>query len=238
MDCVDLEGLELKQITEVAEYIFPIVPSFDFSSGTHGNSLGVSVSIGIPKIFPLSVRKEFSVSTNSPNQGSQLQSTNSTDITVLGGISWKQTKYNSGPTSQTTAEIKVGTPIYNVSTSNDLGEMGGDGGDRFRTASGNLHVLSVDFGFRLQTEDPGLISDDRRKYLGDDFGPNGTYITTPKPDDRQGIVYLGIGVLKIGSDSEKNRNFIQNKVVHDNIGSARFKTLDTAPKNFVEISNK
>jgi hypothetical protein len=152
-----------------------------------------------------------------------------------GLLSWKQTDYDSGPTSQTKGEITLGSPFFNVKSSNDVGFMGGDGGDRFRTADGSLTMGFLEMGFKLQTEDPGLDSKKREKIP---VGPNGTYDTSPQAGDRQGIVYLGIGPINVGIDSDRNRDFIQNTVIHDNIGSARFKNIDSPVRNYVELSNE
>ncbi len=53
---------------------------------------------------------------------------------------------------------------------------------------------------------------------------------------RAGIAYFAIGPFRYGSDSERTRDLIQNRIIHDNIGSPRFEYIDRPTKKYRQFT--
>ncbi|RKN76822.1 polymorphic toxin type 23 domain-containing protein [Ulvibacterium marinum] len=266
IDATEQEGQEPKILYDLAKLVSPFTVRFTHKVGTHETGIGVETSIGLPKILPFSIRKNYSATffaDDALQDGPVVETTNSKEVSYLSGLLSVESKvYNSGETSQTTGTVTIGSPIINAKYENDWFDPGlvdkldpfdilpaelGDGGDRFRTARVDINLGPFSTGFKLGTGDPGLDKFERRKNIdfeSPDSGPFGTYRLNPdtgdNPDNiRLGIGYFGIGPFKVGTDSEKLRDLIQNKIVHDRISkSPRFKVIDKESKSFIEISNE
>ena len=101
-----------------------------------------------------------------------------------------------------------------VDVSNDLF---GDKGDRFRTSHVRINLGIARVGNTLFTGDPGL----RDRNVKKDIKGHPTYAEGPYGEDpdkyRNGILYIGLGPIEIGWDSEAIRNRIQNHWIHQNL---------------------
>ena len=94
-------------------------------------------------------------------------------------------------------------------------------------------------GINLFTGDPGLDEKDRTEMS---INGKSYYVKNPKtgknPDEyRAGVGYIGIGPFRFGSDTENTRHKIQNKLVHDNIGSPRFLEINRPNKFYFQFGN-
>lgn len=92
-----------------------------------------------------------------------------------------------------------------------------DGGDRYRTASAKISVGGLDIGMNLHTGMPGTYGNGSYKYHKVDTDGDGILDTwvfyggdIDDPGKRAGVLYIGIGPLKIGSNSESIRDIFQN----------------------------
>lgn len=140
--------------------------------------------------------------------------------------------YRAGEFSQTTGYHKFGIPgNWSVEVSNDVW---GDGGDRFRTSYQRINLFGglVRIGNPMFTGDPGLHPDDRKT---DVINGRETYIPAgpwSNPDKyRHGILYIGLGPINIGLDSEGIRHLFQNRLAHDRIKvSPYFRDLRGTPE--------
>lgn len=226
---------------KLTKLISPIAFNISTTSGTHKTGFGFNVSIGLPQAFPYSYRKEYGISfyaNDAIQEHSVIETRVGTENSYIGGlVSQKSTTFNSGETSQTVGELAIGTPAFNVISSNDHSSHGGDDGDRFRTSALQVNLGPLSTGFNLATGDPGLNGEDRE--INENFGPNGTYILNNNGDDpdkyRFGAVYVGLGIFKIGTNSEENRANIQNNF-HDLIGSPYFDKLSDSKEFYLEIN--
>ena len=130
---------------------------------------------------------------------------------------------------QTTSKVSIGGTKVNAQYENDF--MFGlpcDGGDGLRTAAAKLSFGKFSLGFNLFTGDPGgakglfgLGSQRNSGYEREVESINGqlTYVNNGAGGDpdkyRAGIAYAQYGSIKVGRNSEKIRNAIQNKAAHD-----------------------
>lgn len=262
MHGVELEGLEFSQIFESVKYYSPIAikPSFSFTS--HDTKIGIDVSVGLPKLLPFSHRMSFGYTMHATDLLTKRtinESRTSTETSRMNGLlsfeSTHYTTYGSQPTSQTTGMVTIGGPFLNIKYENDwhpdiamqiidpLGfhpRNGGDGDDRYRTAAMQVNFGLLKAGFNLGTGNPYKFAYD--KSLG---GSKGTFVSTSiyginyDPDKyRLGIGYIGIGTFRIGTNSEELRHLIQNRLVHDNIGSPRFLKMPISPQFYYGFTSE
>lgn len=255
IDGVELEGKEFDSVgKEAAKYILQIVPSINYKTGSDGSSVGVSFSIGLSKYLPISYRKDLNVTYNFSDwitDKPQLETIATQEVSYVSGfVNIASKQIRSGSTSQTIDGIQIGGPGLNVRTTNDwipasvakaldpmgiLPENSGDRGDRFRNASGEVNLGPLSVGFRLHTVAPGLSPAQSLLNTDPSKGPNGTY-TGPANDFRDGVGFVGLGPLKMGYNSESNRDGIQN-TLHESIGSHRFEKQNNNSFPFYDISN-
>jgi RHS repeat-associated protein len=213
---------------QLQKYVSPVAVQVDFSWGTHEQKLGINVGVGVPKLaFPVAPWVEGGATYfwkgYGDYQGWEFRL--GVEVTFFNYYTWGTTQYwaKSGGDnfSQRVGYLKFGIPgNYSLDIYNDMAEIGGDGGDRFRTSrvrfnwfKGALRVENT-----LFAEDPGLKGEDRA-YHEPQRGPRGTYrIKNPyalNPEKyRHGILSIGIGPISIGYDSEEIRRDIQN-FIHD-----------------------
>jgi hypothetical protein len=231
---------------EVQKYVSPVAFHIDTHTGSEQKGVGIDVSVGIPKLAPISYRKHYGATYywgQYDDSYTGWETRHGGEWTLFGCINYSGTTFNSGETSQTTGVFTIGGPLVNLKYENDMmfgfklpGVPEADGGDRYRTAAARLKVGSFQVGLNLFTGDPGLDGRDRVKNM-DEGGPYGLYEVSKKGDNpnkyRAGVVYFGYGPFKFGRNSEANRNFIQNKVIHDNVSkSPHFLVIDRSPSWF------
>ena len=216
---------------QIQKYFLPIAIKIDLRFGTHQKAIGFDVSVGIPKLAPIAGRLEYGKSYFWKNYGNYQgwETRKGWEASAFSGLAtYSRTKFEAGEFSQTVGRISLGIPSFlGLDVSNDLF---GDGGDRFRTSHVRLNAGPLRVGQALFTGDPGLKKEDRDKEV---INGKETYIKSPYGDPdkyRHGTFYFGFGPVEVGWDSEKTRNFFQNLVVHNLIGSPYFKDLSNLPQ--------
>jgi RHS repeat-associated protein len=255
----ELEGREFDQVFNLMKHFSftAVKPTLAFSS--HEARLGMQVSIGLPKILPFSYRKSYGFSFNLYDilEKKPAFTTNSGTETsyAFGLYSFQDTKLTTnGATSQVTGMFTVGLPFLNAEYENDWfgrsfmkwvdpfgfhPNFGGDGGDRFRTAAARLNLGPFTIGTKLGTGDPGPLG--HRKIDASLGGKQGTYIpqtfsgTNYNPNSfRLGLLYGGIGPLRVGVDDESIRHSFQNVLVHDNLSNSPwFQVQPSRPELYI-----
>ena len=235
---------------QLSKYVSPITIKPTFSTGTHDRFFGLKLSVGMPEILPYSRRYEWGATYFAHEDltglsGWEFSKTTrqSVGLHPLVHVSYERTDVtNNFGTSQGYATIAVGNPMVNISTYNDMKELGGDGGDRWKYgAGGTVNFFFFSAGVRLGTGDPGP-SGERDNYK-EDIGNGalyGTYIPTNgyDPDKyRMGIGYVGFMGIRVGRDSESIRDQIQNKWVHDHpwVQSAYFRALPIPARDYIQV---
>jgi RHS repeat-associated protein len=233
---------------DLQKAVSPIAVKLDIGLGTHSTRIGIDISVGIPQSLPISYRYEVGATYNFDRVGGygagwQVRNGGEWGISIAGfGIKYGGTRYRDYDSDgnlqadQVVHTATVGSPLYNVSYSNDTrgsfpwassvpfipslrdGFPGFDS-DRYRTASGRLRAGLFEFGFFLHTGEATGENriDGVRQFTG------GTINDSRRSN---GIVYLGFAGFKVGWDSEKNRHNLQNRIAHDQLnGQAQFGRL-------------
>jgi RHS repeat-associated protein len=233
---------------EMQKHYSAVAIKFNVGLGSEGYHLGVEMSVGIPKAFPISYRWHKGITFYSKtNDGGVVGNvtTSGQEVTYFGKFSVSSTEYQSfaadgSSTSQTLGQVMIGNPELNIKYQNDwqpdllnniaLGFNLSDGGDRFRTAALQINAGQSKAGFNLFTGDPSLDPNKRDIEKGKGLH-KGNYVYTYGNVDkyRSGIVYYGYGPFRIGTNSEINRHYIQNRFAHDYLLEGRihhFQVLD------------
>jgi RHS repeat-associated protein len=220
----------------VQKAILPLAVHVDLNANTDKRGIGLDVSFGMPQMSPFSARANVGVSFYSKNGNMEgWEGRYGAELGVAGVFFLGSTYYDAEGSKfdQRLGTITIGNPYINAKYANDWqpGLPLGDNGDRYRTAALKLTFGGLSVGFNLFTGDPGLKNrkiDDNLgglygQYVKNDFGND--------PDEyRSGIGYIGIGPIRIGNDSEKRRDLIQNRIIHDKVGSPHFKVLNRPNK--------
>lgn len=258
MHGVELEGLEFKGLFETAKLFSPIAIMPVFSYTNHEINIGVDYSIGLPKALPFAKRTFGGVSFNVKDliqQNTQIQTKAGLETSTFNGLlSFQNTTYRNERGIQTTGMVTVGYPAFNIQYENDWHPKeiidfidpagvhpahGGDGGDRHYTAAGQVNFAALSFGFKLATGDPGLNFADRSIVRG---GPYGTYSKSQMGTDpdqyRLGLIYGSAFGFHFGINSEHFRHGIQNLLIHDRIGSPRFRFVPYEPRYYFGFSTQ
>jgi len=258
---IDPDGRFVNEIFDALEYIKPVVVKPIYESGTDKKGLGWEISIGIPKIIPLSYRWEYGrvKYKNGYGDKSGTQIKRGAEVSYLGIFSDGGTNYSgsyaSGEFTQTTETITIGVPYLNVKYENDImpwttgpsvvqkmlthADLGlvpnPDQGDRFRSAGLRMQIGLLSWGFELFTGDPGFRKEDRLAgpHLDSDNGAYELNLDGSDPNKyREGIIYIGIGPIRFGGNNEANRHRIQNRMAHDAIDVPWFQVLEIPNKKY------
>jgi RHS repeat-associated protein len=200
---------------QLQKYVSPVAFKVDIKLGTHQRGIGYDASVGIPKALPYAKRWERGDTYYWKNFGNYKgwENRTGTEESYFGLYTKSTTYFKSGEFTQTVGRKSFGIPSFlGVDVSNDLF---GDEGDRFRTSHVRISFGPLRIGNTLFTGDPGL--NDRNV---SEINGYPTYVKGPYGEDpdkyRNGILYLGLGSVEIGWDSEAIRNRIQNYWVHQN----------------------
>lgn len=236
---------------EFQKYISPIALHFDIHLSKQQMGVGADVSIGVPKSFELSYRVHAGATYywsyyDQSYQGWEYRIGG--EWCILGVLGFSGTKYYSGDITQTTNSIIIGDYMTNFTYENDYmfnlgscipGIPNSDNGDRYRSAAARFMVGPISVGLNLFTGDPGVSHDDRRTYNDPDANGRETYTLNEKGDDpdryRAGILYVGIGPIRAGVNSERLRHFFQNRFAHDFLcrgDSPYFKVLNRPTQGY------
>ena len=94
-----------------------------------------------------------------------------------------------------------------------------DNGDRYRSAAARITAGPLSIGLNLFTGNPGVLHSDRRTFNDPEANNRETYMINENGDDpdqyRAGILYVGLGPVRLGVNSENIRHFFQNRFAHD-----------------------
>ncbi|MBN1462594.1 MAG: hypothetical protein JXQ69_01400 [Paludibacteraceae bacterium] len=229
---------------ELQKLISPIAVKANFNFGSDMSGIGFDISIGAPTICPIGARVHAGWSYYSRyyddsytgfagRYGYELFAGDG----VGDNLSYSVTKCNmKGPElDQSIVKVRYGNPFFNIEYENDymFGLPGCDNGDRWRTGAAKINVGGFTYGLNIFTGDPGLNKNDRKINL-DIGGKYGLYEANANGDDpneyRAGIGYVGFGPFRVGQNSEKFRNFVQNETLHDNVSrNPHFLVLNREP---------
>lgn len=233
---------------ESQKYVSPVAVKLNFHYGSMQKGIGFDVSIGMLKGNP-GYRYNRGYTYYSSNYGGYTgwEKREGGEIEILPSITYSGTKYTSGQFTQTTNMWTFGSPINNLKTENDMnmfdnrkipGIPMSDNGDRYRTGAGQINVGLVSIGMNVFTGDPGLTKSDKRPDGDNNYGVSAYGSDPDDPRYRAGILYVGIGPIKIGINSERIRAAVQNGI-HDNpaIDSPHFRELDIPDSPYFYIGS-
>jgi RHS repeat-associated protein len=226
---------------DLQKYVSPVAVKIDIDlPGGGSQGVGIKTSVGVPQIAPVHARVHGGIGYYKYDEhlgGSERSGLQTTygfeagfNIAGASQVTYGQTFYNApgDKFDQRTGHFVVGNPFLNIKMENDFF---GDKGDKYRSGAGEINVLGFGVGFGLFTGDPGSGPDN----IGPD-GPEGTYIKGPNsnPDEyRAGGFYFKTPFGRLGKNSEKSRNLVQNLIIHKNITSSPyFKNLGDANDYF------
>ncbi len=222
----------------IQKAISPVAIHIDLDFGSHGNGIGMDVSVGIPQTFPINYRYDIGASyyfNRVGGYGSGRQVRNGAEWGVGIGpfqIQYGRMRYRDWndeglQADQIAHTVQIGTPLINASYSNDTkesfpwadyvplipklreGNIKRLGGrDRYRTASGRLPFGLFEAGFFLHTGEG-------RGFITTDGISHMTGGSIGDSRRSNGILYFGFVGLNIGWDSEGIRQTLQNDFAHD-----------------------
>jgi len=207
---------------EVQKYFSPIAFKLDAGIGSHQNGIGFDMSVGFLK--GSGYRYHFGFSYNLGNNGgpSGWETREGGEVS-LPGMSYSGTTFRNGDQTQTTNVITLGSLLGSMSYENDTempfdwipGVPAYDGGDRYRTAAFRIRVGIAETGMLLHTGDPA--TNPRTGWYQYSGGTPNVFQGNSIDDlsQRAGILYMGVGPLRIGWDAEGIRHFFQNQFAHD-----------------------
>jgi RHS repeat-associated protein len=234
---------------KVQKVLSPIAVHVKINIGSNNIGLGLEASVGLPQFLPASIRVHGGIGYNFKNYdvgaGWEAKWGLETGLSVFGlrGTTYATNHYYSQNSefNQMTGVVGIFAfgGLASFSYENDyhpdkliwLPSIGGyfDGGDRFRTAALRLNLLCFSVGFNLFTGDPADASGYRS--IDPHHGnKKGTYDNPNADKYRAGVLYIGIGPLRFGWNSESIRHAIQNVWAHDCLmhgESPWFKRLDS-----------
>jgi len=235
---------------EIQKEFLPIAFHLDIHISNQQLGVGIDASIGIPKKIPLSVRLHGGLSYywnyfDNSYQGWEFRTGAEICAANIFGVSG--TAYYFGGKKQVTNTIYIGKSFWKIDYENDfmfgiadeiLGLPSADNGDRYRTCAAKIRFGLYSVGLNLFTGDPGLSRDDRRTYI-DPSNDRETYTIGANGEDpdkyRAGVLYVGLGPLKVGVNSEQVRHVLQNRFAHDFLcqkDSPYFKVLDRPTQGY------
>ena len=220
-------GYEIQKLTS------PIALKFNFGFGSQSH-FGIDASFGLPNYRWHCGATHFSNNVYGNKSGWETRT--GAEFKIAPFITISGTKYKGDNFEQTTNRITLGGPFTNVSYENDylfglgkvLGRYNADEGDRWRTAAVQMNFGPLSIGLNMFTGDPGL--NDRMSNVATIDGHE-TYMggTANDPNLRAGVLYIGVGSIKIGRNSEQIRKVFQNQFAHDFLMGGKAKWFQVLP---------
>ena len=118
---VDPDGRFINEFFDALEYFSPIVIRPEFHLGSQSRGIGFGISIGRPKLIPVSLRWEYGKTYYWKKFGNPKgwETKRGGEITYLWFFSMTGTEYDSGETSQRTSTFTIGSPFFNIKYEND-----------------------------------------------------------------------------------------------------------------------
>ena len=252
---------------ELQKLVSPVALRVNVHLGTHNRGIGADVSLGVPKILPLSYRRHYGATYYTKTLGGRSGwetrvggewAINGYLFGIPGSITYSGTTFRGlgYPREQTTNTLSIGNPLLNLSYENDTRLNGLDfslpgvprldpGSDGYRTAAARIQVWPLSLGMILHTGEEDATT---RNQIQTDFKDRTANVMTGgsinDPGQRNGILYLGIGNIRIGADTESIRHVFQNRFAHDlmnggNNGSSYpwILTLDKQPRLYFQFGS-
>ena len=229
---------------ELQKELLPIALHVDLHLSTQQIGIGLDASAGIPKQYSLSVRFHGGITyywNFYDHSYSGWEFRTGTELCFGNILGISGTTYYYGGKKQSTNTLYIGNKAWHVEYENDfmfhitddiLGFTHADNGDRYRTAAAKVRIGFTHVGVNLFTGDPGLDDADRQTAI-DPTNHKNTYIIGKNGEDpdeyRAGVLYAGWGPVKMGVNSEKVRDALQNRFAHSFLRGDRvpyFKMLD------------
>lgn len=192
--------------------------------GSERDFISIDISFGIPQILPISYRYHAGAAyywKDYDNMYSGWETNHGGEWGALGFVTFSTTNYNRKGTEydQSRDVWKLGNPLINFQIENDA----------------NMNKLNLPWLPEHEASDKHLSSEIRLRFGNVEIGlttvtgrgvevdkETNTYIEADGKDYRAGILYLKIGSIKIGYDSEAIRDITQNKL-HEMFGWPTFK---------------
>jgi RHS repeat-associated protein len=240
-------GLLLTDIGyDIQKTLSPWAVHINVDFGTHGNGIGLDVSVGVPQAFPINYRYDVGASYYINRVGgyaSGWQVRNGTEWGIglygfqiqYGGMRYRDYNGDGLQADQIVHTLQIGNPLLNASYSNDTPKSFGlplekwvpiipklkEGSvpetDRYRTASGRLRIGLYEYGFFLHTGEGDVV----RWVDTDGDGIKDTRAVTGGNigDSRRsnGVFYMGFAGFNTGWDAEGIRHGLQNRLAHDGL---------------------
>ncbi|MFZ5942320.1 MAG: RHS repeat-associated core domain-containing protein [Bacteroidota bacterium] len=224
---------------DVQKYLFPVAFHVDVELGNARQKIGIEASFGLPQALPLSYRVNGGVAYywndyDHSYTGWEKSYGDEWAVGIPGSVYFRHESmvYDKEGTNfdQTRYTITFGNPLVNMQNENDARIQELDFipsivpkamSDMYLSEEARINIGPIQIGTTIFT---GRVKKD--KYGRDMFtpdGPNGTWIE--EKEYRAGIIYLKLGPLKFGIDSEGIRDWIQNGY-HDRINNKRFRKTD------------
>jgi len=194
-------------------------------SGNERQFVGVEISVGVPQILPLSYRHHTGAAyywKDYDNMYSGWETSHGGEWSGLGFIMFSSTNYNrKGEKYDQSRDVwKIGvpflSPLFNLQVENDA-DMNvlnlpwlpkHEASDKYMSSEIRLRLGLIEMGNTTVTGNPDNYSIE----YGEGKGPFGTYSDN---EFSAGILYLQIGFIRIGYNSETIRDKTQNWA-HDN----------------------
>lgn len=203
----------------------------DHRSGNQ-EGIGFDISIGIPKKYPLSYRynygRTYFKGSFGGRTGVETREGGEWSLNTRGGfgVTLSGTTYggNLYSRTQTTNTLTIRKGITSFQYENDTGPIicnlpgvpvNDAESDAYRTAAVRLKFGAASTGFILHTGEgarnaDGTLMEQKTGDITHLFGGN-----IGDANESYGIIYFGLGPVRVGGDSEKNRHIIQNEIAHD-----------------------
>ena len=234
---------------ELQKYFSFIAIRIQRVQGSERKFTSVDISFGVPQIFPVSYRYHAGAGyywSDYSNMYSGWETNHGGEWGALGIATFSTTFYDrKGEEFDQYRDVwKLGIPLLNLWIENDanMNKLNLPWLPKHETSDKHM---SSHVRLRLGFFEIGNIAVKGRSYPGAtidngliDEGPNGTYIAKDgyDPDEyRAGILYIQIGSLRFGYNSETIRDRIQNWV-HDHwFATPRFKKLNIPGKWYWEF---
>lgn len=227
----------------VQKFVSPAAVHLNIGTGSDQRLIGYEVSLGVPKMIPLSYRYIYGETYSAKsfdNINNGKMTIEGGEWTFLGIFSYGGTTYKSGITSQTTNTATIGIPAFNLRYEDDHNALKDRDGlkwlsslpwipegesDKFRTSAGQINIGLHSIGYNLLTGES-----DGTTHVGED----GYTYRGEKNVHRLGLVYIGYGPFKIGYNSERYvRSALQNDLIHKPLGLFLWDVLsDEYPDRF------
>jgi hypothetical protein len=194
---------------DIQKMFSPVAIHLNVGIGSDEAKFGWEVSLGVPQALP-----GYRYNYGETYYSKSYDGINNGKVTTSGGewafgVLREASTTISGANSQTLVRTTIGMPGVNIQYENDRDDLGLNlpgmphaEGDRLRTGAAKFNFGLFSAGVNLMTgEDAGGV-----------HTVNGINYHYEKNVHRLGLLYFGFGPFKIGVNSERIRDFLQNGI--------------------------